>query len=59
MKRKNDFKVVRFNENEPHKSKEWWIYWLNRYKPTTKENTAMRDFMRDKFERGLVSDANL
>lgn len=59
MKRKNDFKTVKFNENEPHKAVEWWIYWVNWYHPTTKENNAMRDFMRDKFNKGLVSDADL
>ena len=59
MKRKSDFKAVIFNENEPHKAKEWWIYWVNRYNSTAKENTAMRDFMRDKYIKGLVSDADL
>lgn len=57
MKRKSDFKAVTFNENQPHKATEWWSYWLNRYHSTATENTALRDFMKDKTERGLVSDA--
>jgi hypothetical protein len=59
MKRKSDFKVVMFDENKPHTAQEWWIYWVNRYHPTATENTALRDFMRDKFSKGLVSDADL
>lgn len=58
MNSKRDFKAVTFNENQPHKATEWWSYWLNRYNSTATENTDMRDYMRDKFKRGLVSDAN-
>ncbi|MEG4347132.1 hypothetical protein QUB70_28200 [Microcoleus sp. A003_D6] len=56
MKRKTDFKVVLFDENKPHTTQEWWIYWVNRYAPTSTGNTDMRDFMRDKIVKRLVTD---
>jgi hypothetical protein len=59
MKNKSDFVAIMFNENEPHTSQEWWIYWLNRYHaPTSRNRFALRHFFRDKVSKGLVSDLN-
>ncbi|MEG4218737.1 hypothetical protein QUA27_25660 [Microcoleus sp. Pol14C6] len=57
MKIKSDFKAVMFNENEPHTAKEWLLYWSNRNQLKTTEKTDLNLFMKDKGDRGLISDA--
>jgi len=57
MKNKSDFVAVIFNENEPHTAKEWLIYWGNRYHLNRNEKPNLTLLMKDKTEKGLVSDA--
>ncbi|MEG5067142.1 hypothetical protein QUB33_26420 [Microcoleus sp. B3-A4] len=58
MKKKSDFKAVIFNENEPHTAKEWLLYLGNRYHLDRKEKPDLTLYMKDKGERGLISDAS-
>jgi len=49
MKRKTDFVTVKFNENEPHTTQEWWVYWVDRYySPAEKDKNALANFIKIK-----------
>ena len=58
MKRETDFKAVMFNDSEPHTAKEWLLYLGNRYHLDRTEKPDLISFMKDKAERGLISDAS-